>query len=122
MNRKEIVVSMIMLMVLIGVAYGINLYQNRTEPINDKLWVIVEKIHRTEIKVKNAKDISVKKGQAKILLKEILNLEIALRKIYTNNNLVFIAEDKLEKELNKYLVDKNVSIEMMKIIKSKEEV
>ena len=122
MNRKEIVVSMIMLMVLIGVAYGINLYQNRTEPINDKLWVIVEKIHRTEIKVENAKDISVQKGQAKILLKEILNLEIALRKIYTNNNLVFIAEDKLEKELNKYLVDKNVSIEMMKIIKSKEEV
>jgi len=122
MNRKEIVVSMIMLMVLIGVAYGINLYQNRTEPINDKLWVIVEKIHRTEIKVKNAKDISVKKGQAKILLKEILNLEIALSKIYTNNNLVFIAEDKLEKELNKYLVDKNISIEMMKIIKSKDEV
>ena len=120
MKRKELVVTVTMLIVLLGVAYGISLYQNRQEPINDKLWVIVEKIHKTELKIETTKDIEAKKGQAKMLLREILRLKITLREIYTNDNLVFIAEDKLEKELSKYLEDKNVSTEMMQIIKAKE--
>ena len=100
--------------------YGISLYQNRTEPINDKLWSIVKKIHAIEIKIKNSEDNEEKTGQVQVLFKEITHLKRVLHGTYTDFNLVFVPEPKLEEELHKYLVDKSVYIEMMKVIKAKE--
>ena len=34
MKKKEIVITAILLLLLVGVSYGVHLYQNRTEPIN----------------------------------------------------------------------------------------
>jgi len=81
--------------------------------------VILEKIHKIEMNIENEEDHQVKKGNEKLLIKEITCLKRVLNKPYIDNNRVFICEPKLEEELNKYLIDKNVSIEMMKLIKDK---
>ena len=70
--------------------------------------MILEKIHKIEMNIENEEDHQVKKGNEKLLIKEISCLKRVLNKSYIDNR-VFICEPKLEEELNKYLLKKHHS-------------